>query len=143
MIRDYLLSPVALPLLLFTIGCHDQTRPNDGGGVLTDPPDLTVVVLQAKRQSGVTPIGYLTQYELWIGSPGSASPEAGLVLGEKAPIYRRAGDRLVPTAAAGIQVGTSSRCGVSRAWRTAQFRLRQGNRATEPCRWSSSNLNGS
>jgi hypothetical protein len=92
-------------LLLALAGCGDQTRPQGDPAVLPDPPNLTALVFQSTRRSGATPVGFITQYELWIGPPGSTTPEAGLVIGEKTPVFERMNETLIPTTAAAIAVG--------------------------------------
>jgi hypothetical protein len=95
----------ALPVLLVT-GCGgDQIAPPDNTDALTDPPDLSAIVFQKTRRSGATPAGFITQYELWIGPAGSPRPDAGLVLGEKTPVFQRLGADLRPATAAAIGVG--------------------------------------
>jgi hypothetical protein len=63
------------------------------------------LVFQNTRRSGATPMRYITQYELWIGAPGSTTPGAGRVIGEKTPVFQRIGEKLTPTTAAAIAVG--------------------------------------
>ena len=95
----------ALPVLLLT-GCRgDQVAPPDNLDPRTDPPDLSAIVFQNTRRSGATPAGFITQYELWIGPAGGSGPDAGLVLGEKTPVFQRVGADLRPTTAAALGVG--------------------------------------
>lgn len=96
---------LSVALLLALAGCGEQTRPQDDSGVLPGPPNLTALVFQSTRRSGATPIGYITQYEVWIGAPGSTIPEAGLVIGEKTPVFQRIDEELIPTTPAAIAVG--------------------------------------
>jgi hypothetical protein len=94
-----------LALLLALAGCGERTPLQDEPEVLPGPPTLTALVFQSTRRSGATPVGYITQYELWIGPPGSTTPEAGLVIGEATPVFQRIGETLMPTTAAAIAVG--------------------------------------
>jgi hypothetical protein len=96
---------LSLALLLALIGCGEQTPPQDDPGILPGPPNLTAVVFQSTLRSGPTPAGYITQYELWIGASGSTAPEAGLVVGEKVPVFQRIEQELIPRTPAAIAVG--------------------------------------
>jgi hypothetical protein len=86
-------------------GCGDSLSPTGGEDPRTDPADLIVTVFRNTRESGNFPGGPHTQYALWVGGAGQQAPDAGVVIGEKTPVYQRAGGRLVPTGAATIRVG--------------------------------------
>ena len=105
MIRVASRLSLGFALLLALAGCGDQTRPEGDPQILPDPPNLMARVFQSTRRSGPTPAGYISQYELWIGAPGSTAPEAGLVIGEKTPVFQRIDEELVLTTAATIAVG--------------------------------------
>jgi hypothetical protein len=90
--------------LLFA-GCGEPTQPPDHGGGLPDPPDLVAVVYQTTHRTGTSPAGPLDQYELWVGPRGSSAPDAGLIVGPAAPVFRRVGGELRATTGAAIAVG--------------------------------------
>ena len=93
-------------VLLLLAGCDgEQSRPPDDPEILTRPSDLTAVVYRTARRSGATPVGPITQYELLVGAPESSAPDAGLVLGEATPVFRRDGDDLIPVTPGAIAAG--------------------------------------
>jgi hypothetical protein len=86
-------------------GCSDSLPPAGGEDPRTDAPDLIVTVFRNTRESGDFPGGPHTQYALWVGGAGQKAPDAGVVIGENVPVYRRADGRLLPAGAGTIRVG--------------------------------------
>jgi hypothetical protein len=97
-------SLLALALMIQLAGCQDATAP-DAELVLTGPPDLTAVVFQSTQESMNSPAGYISQYAVWIGSRGAASPDAGVVIGSPTPVFLRSRGKLTSVTAATIAVG--------------------------------------
>lgn len=104
-----------LPLLVTALltGCQDGTGP-DTTLVLSGPPDLTAAVFQSTYESGPSPNGYISQYAVWIGSPGATSADAGLVVGAAIPVFVRSGGVLTRTTGAAIATGD-----IIQVWRDA------------------------
>lgn len=100
--RPWMLLPVLLTALM--LGCQDGAEP-DVSLTLTGPPDLTAVVFQTTYENGSSPEGPLSQYAVWIGAPGGASADAGVVVGRDTPVFIRAGDRLMHATGGTIAVG--------------------------------------
>jgi hypothetical protein len=96
-----------LPMLLaaLLIGCQDGTGPGTTTLELPEPPDLTAAVFQSTHESGYFPGGYVSQYAIWIGTPGATTPNAGLVVGAATPVFVRSNGRLVHATAAAIRPG--------------------------------------
>jgi hypothetical protein len=94
------------PLLLTTLiaGCQDETGP-DTTLVLSRPPELTAAVFQSTHESGPSPNGPISQYAVWIGSPGATNADAGVVVGAGTPVFVRSSGELTRTTGAAIAVG--------------------------------------
>jgi hypothetical protein len=105
-----------LPLVLtaLLIGCQDSAGPDTTTLELSGPPDLTVAVFQSTHESGFFPGGYVSQYAVWIGSPGATKADAGVVIGAATPVFVRSGGTLARTTAAAIVPGD-----VIQVWRDA------------------------
>jgi hypothetical protein len=91
-------------LAALILGCGGGTEP-DTATPLTTPPDLTAVVFRSTYDHEQSPEGPLSQYDVWIGAPGAASADAGVVVGSDTPVFLRTGDRLSQTSGASIKVG--------------------------------------
>src|SRR5262245_7532032 len=97
-----LLGPVLLAALI--LACGGGTEP-DPATPLTTPPDLTAVVFRSAYDDGQSPEGQLSQYDVWIGAPGAAAADAGVIVGRHTPVFLSTGDRLSQTTGASIRVG--------------------------------------
>lgn len=97
---------LALVLMIQLTGCQDAAAP-DAELVLTGPPDLTAVVFQSTHENMNSPAGYISQYAVWIGSRGAASPDAGVVIGSPTPVFLRSRGKLTSVTGATIAVGDS------------------------------------
>ena len=73
--------------------------------VLPQPADFTAVVFQSNYESGPTPAGYVSQYAIWIGSPGTTSADGGVIVGAQTPVFVESGGQLTQTTTAAIAVG--------------------------------------
>ena len=105
----------ALPLLLFTLltGCQDSAAP-EVALVLPTPPDMVVIVFQSTHENFYSPVGYVSQYAVWIGSYGVPRPEAGVVVSASTPVFIRERGGLTRATGAAINPGD-----VLEVWRDA------------------------
>ena len=94
--------PVLLAALIF--GCGSGTEP-DPVPPLTTPSDLTAVVFRSTYDHEQSPEGSLSQYDVWVGAPGAASADAGVIVASDTPVFLQTGDRLIQTTGASIRVG--------------------------------------
>ena len=95
-----------LPLLLTALltGCQQGTGPGTTLE-LPEPPNLTAAVFQSTHESGNFPDGYVSQYAVWIGAPGAASPSAGLLVAAARRYMSGRNGTLAKATAAAIRPG--------------------------------------
>ena len=95
-------------LASLVVGCLDSTSPEHtgGDGLIPGPPDLTVTVVQSTYLHFFAPNGsWVSGYALWIATPGSATPDAGVELGSKTLVFVGSPGALRPATPASISVG--------------------------------------
>src|SRR5262245_5213197 len=95
-----LLTVVALAAFA---GCDSPTAPDEL--VVTGAPDLTAVVTHATYESGMTPAGYMSQYDLWISTSPARTSDAGVVVGSSTPVFIRINGQLHRASSASFKVG--------------------------------------
>ena len=96
-----------LPLLLSGAAACQSATDSDPGLVLTGAPDMVAVVAQTTHESGFTPAGYVSQYDIWVAVPPSAAADAGVVIGKSTPVFLSTDGILTRVTAASIIVGDS------------------------------------
>ena len=99
--RSFTLRPILLAALI--LGCGSGTEP-DPATPLTTPPDFTAIVFRSLYDNEQSPEGQLSQYDVWIGAPGAASADAGVIVGRHTPVFLRVGNTLSQTTGASIRV---------------------------------------
>jgi hypothetical protein len=57
----------------------------------TASPNFTAVVSRVTYNSSISPMGPLSQHEVWLTIPPSAMPNAGVVIGRNAPVLAQSG----------------------------------------------------
>lgn len=101
---------------LVTMSCSGDTPtqaiggpcPQTSAAPLGTPADFSAVVNRNAYEGGSSPIGNLSQYDLWV-NVGSVAPNAGvLVPGSAAPVFRMTGSgALTPATICDVQPGDS------------------------------------
>lgn len=96
----------SLLLLAFTavVGCQENSAP-DTTLAISGPPDLTSTVFQSRHEEFISPVGPISQYAVWIGSPADTRPDAGVLVGAKTPVFLRIHNELSQTTGASIKAG--------------------------------------
>ena len=84
----------------------DPTSPGPGPDLPSSQPDLAGIAAQVNHESGYTPGGYASQYDVWLRVPPDSVPGTGVVIGKSAEVFiEGTGGALTAATAADIQVG--------------------------------------
>jgi len=88
-----------------TVGCTETISP-----VILPvqtPPDLSAHVLSIHYEQYVSPVGLISQYELWVAIAPSDTANAGVLVNAAQPVYVRRNGALAVKTAADIVAGDS------------------------------------
>jgi hypothetical protein len=96
----------SLLLLVFAAvpGCRDNAGP-DTTLAVSGPPALTAAVFQSTHEEFISPVGPISQYNVWIGLPSGTRPDAGVLVGAKTPVFLRTNGALSRATGAAIKAG--------------------------------------
>lgn len=99
------------PLLGAFLGC-DTPMGNSGlcaaSAIAFSPtvPDFIARVSQVHYEDGLSPMGPMSQYDLWLTISPATSPNAGLVIGRNVPVFvRSSAGTVMPASVCSIAQG--------------------------------------
>ena len=104
--RDRLRTMLSLLLTAGAAACQSATAP-DTSLLLSGAPDLVAVVSKTTYESGPTPGGYVSQYDIWVAVRPSTAADAGVVVGTSTPVFLSRHGVLARTTGASISIGDS------------------------------------
>jgi hypothetical protein len=103
--------PLAQAILFASVvslaACSTATEP-EATLALSTPPSFSAIVSRVEFESGNSPNGPLSQYNIWVVIPPAATASTGVVVGTSRPVFARSrSGRLTAADASDIKVGST------------------------------------